>query len=209
MGRKALRKKVNCLIDNDDMVPPENSRIAPVKENLPTQHVEELIYRGNVDTLSEVEINYYYGGYFIFSPSRKYVNGHLKKTNMDIDFVSYFNLLDDLKKHCKFDIFEGDKKIYLRGDRVINDYVGLVEYGDDSDVRNMMVSYKMHKKKLIEIFTLSKNYNIVMNTSLGEHDARDNTSEEVNEVSMEEHELANSVGNFYFFIFFIFINILT
>ena len=37
MGRKALRKKVNCLIDNDDMVPPENSKIAPVKENLPTR----------------------------------------------------------------------------------------------------------------------------------------------------------------------------
>ncbi|KAH0781470.1 hypothetical protein KY290_001068 [Solanum tuberosum] len=112
MGRKALQKKVNCLIDNDDMVPPENSKIASVKENLPTQHVEELIYR--------------------------------------------------------------------------------VECGDDSDVRNMMVSYKMHKKKLIEIYTLSKNYNIVMSTSLGEHDPRDNTSEEVNEVIMEEHELANS-----------------
>ncbi|KAH0652898.1 hypothetical protein KY289_030576 [Solanum tuberosum] len=144
MGRKALRKKVNCLIDNDDMVPPENSKIAPVKENLPTQHVEKLIYR------------------------------------------------DDLKKHCIFDIFEGDKFFYLRGDRVINDYDGLVECGDDSDVRNMMVSYKMHKKKLIKIYTLSKNYNIVMSTSLGEHDPRDNTSEEVNEVIMEEHELANS-----------------
>ncbi|KAH0695835.1 hypothetical protein KY289_013317 [Solanum tuberosum] len=144
MGRKAFRKKDNCLIDNEDMVPPENSKIAPVKENLPTQHVEELIYR------------------------------------------------DDLKKHCKFDIFEGDKKFYLRGDRVINDYDGLVECGDDSDVRNMMVSYKTHKKKLIEIYMLSKNYNIVMSTSLGEHDPRDNTSEEVNEVIMEEHELANS-----------------
>ncbi|KAH0638823.1 hypothetical protein KY285_035409 [Solanum tuberosum] len=115
MGRKALRKKVNCLIDNDDMVPPENSKITPVKENLPTQHVEELIYR--------------------------------------------------------------------------------VQCGDDSEVRNMMVSYKMHKKKLIEIYTLSKNYNIVMSTSLGEHDPRDNTSEEVNEVIMEEHELANSAGS--------------
>ncbi|KAH0635747.1 hypothetical protein KY289_035662 [Solanum tuberosum] len=144
MGRKALRKKVNCLIDNDDMIPLENSKIAPVKENLLIQHVEELIYR------------------------------------------------DDLKKHCKFDIFEGDKKFYLRGDRVINDYDGLVECGDDSEVRNMMVSYKMHKKKLFKIYTLSKNYNIVMSTSLGEHDPRDNTSEEVNEVIMEERELANS-----------------
>ncbi|KAH0699977.1 hypothetical protein KY290_014786 [Solanum tuberosum] len=147
MGRKALRKKVNYSIVNDDMVPPENSKIMPVKENLPTQHVEELIYR------------------------------------------------DDLKKHCKFDIFEGDKFFYLRGDRVINDYDGLVECGDDSDVRNMMVSYKMHKKKLIEIYTLSKNYNIVMSTSLGEYEPRDNTSEEVNEVIMEEHELANSAGS--------------
>ncbi|KAH0765106.1 hypothetical protein KY285_000977 [Solanum tuberosum] len=60
------------------------------------------------------------------------------------------------------------------------------------DVRNMMLSYKMHKKNLIEIYTLSKNYNIVMSTSLGEHDPRDNASEEVNEVIMEEHELANS-----------------
>ncbi|KAH0729989.1 hypothetical protein KY289_001177 [Solanum tuberosum] len=42
---KALRKKVNCLIDNNDMVPPENSKMASMKENLPTQHVEELICR--------------------------------------------------------------------------------------------------------------------------------------------------------------------
>lgn len=91
------------------------------------------------------------------------------------------------------------KNFILRGDKVINDYDGLVECGDDSDVRNMMLSYKMHKKNLIEIYTLSKNYNIVMSTSLGEHDPRDNASEEVNEVIMEEHELANSTSNFYFY----------
>ena len=50
---------------------------------------------------------------------------------MDIDFVSYFDLLDDLKKQCKFDILEGDKFFYLRGDRTINDYDGLVECRDD------------------------------------------------------------------------------
>ncbi|WMV22942.1 hypothetical protein MTR67_016327 [Solanum verrucosum] len=54
MGRKALRKKVNCLIDNDDMVALENSKISPMKENLPTQQVEELIYRGNI-TLFSIE----------------------------------------------------------------------------------------------------------------------------------------------------------
>lgn len=54
MGRKALRKKVNCLIDNNDMVPPENSKMASMKENLPTQHVEELICRGNI-TLCSIE----------------------------------------------------------------------------------------------------------------------------------------------------------
>ncbi|KAH0635831.1 hypothetical protein KY289_035746 [Solanum tuberosum] len=107
-------------------------------------------------------------------------------------YYTFFNNIPFPHNMWKNLFIEGDKFFYLRGDRVINDYDGLVECGDDSDVRNMIVSYKMHKKKLIKNFTLSKNYNIVMNTSLGEHDPRDNTSEEVNEVIMEEHELANS-----------------
>ncbi|WMV46028.1 hypothetical protein MTR67_039413, partial [Solanum verrucosum] len=43
-----------------------------IKENLPKQHVEELVYQGSMDTQDEIEISYNYDGYFIFSPSRKY-----------------------------------------------------------------------------------------------------------------------------------------
>ncbi|KAM3308580.1 hypothetical protein P3S67_010324 [Capsicum chacoense] len=69
------------------------------KENLPKQHVDESIYSGNVDMVSEVTIIYHYGGYFKFRPSKEYVSGHLMNTTMDIDFMSYFDMLDDLKKH--------------------------------------------------------------------------------------------------------------
>ncbi|WMV49995.1 hypothetical protein MTR67_043380 [Solanum verrucosum] len=48
-----------------------------IKENLPKQHVEELVYKGSMDTQDEIEISYNYDGYFIFSPSRKYVSGQL------------------------------------------------------------------------------------------------------------------------------------
>ncbi|XP_060186052.1 uncharacterized protein LOC132615462 [Lycium barbarum] len=112
---------------------------------------------------------------------------------MDIDFISYFDLLADLKKNCNFDVFEGDKFFYLRGDRVVSDYEGLVECRDDSDVRNMLVSYKRHKEKSIEIYALSKDCDIFMSTE--ENSSRENASEEVNEVFVEELESANSTGS--------------
>ncbi|XP_060169316.1 uncharacterized protein LOC132600257 [Lycium barbarum] len=178
----------------------KSSKTTPVKENLPTQRVEELIYPESMDTLSEIEISYHCSGYFMFSPSRKYVSGDLMKTNMDIDFISYFDLLDDLKKYYKFDIFEGDKFFYLGGDRVISDYDGLLECRDDLDVRKMLVSYKTHKEKSIQIYTPPKNCDIFMNTFLEENSYSENESEEVNEEVMEEHESANSTGIFLFFI---------
>ncbi|KAH0775988.1 hypothetical protein KY290_007399 [Solanum tuberosum] len=186
-----LRKKNKCLIDNDDVKLVElrkSSKTTPIKENLPKQHVEELVYQGSMDTQDEIEISYNYDGYFIFSPSRKYVSGQLVKTSMDIDFVSYFDLLDDLKKQCKFDILEGDKFFYLRGDRTINDYDGLVECRDDSDVKDMIVSYKMHKGKSFEIYTLPKDCDIVISTSLEE--SIPDVSEEV--IVMEEHQSSNA-----------------
>jgi len=128
--------------------------------------------------IREKEISYHYGGHFVFSPSRKYVGGHLKKTNIDVDFISFFDLLDDLKEYCNFNICEGDKFFYLRGDRIISDYDGLVECHDDQDIKNMLVSYRMHKERPIEIYTLLKN-DIFMSTSLGENSSRGNESEEV------------------------------
>ncbi|KAM3233192.1 hypothetical protein P3L10_018551 [Capsicum annuum] len=115
-------------------------------------------------------------------------------TTMAIDFMSYFDLLDDLKKHCKFTVLDGDKFFYLRGDKIMNDYDGLVECCDDSDVKDMLSSYKMHKKKPIVIYTLSKNYDIFENTSLEENNYRDNVSEEVNEAA-EENEPTNFAGS--------------
>ncbi|KAF3615522.1 hypothetical protein FXO38_24143 [Capsicum annuum] len=144
--------------------------------------------------ISEVVIIYHYGGYFKFRPSKEYVNGHLMNTTMAIDFMSYFDLLDDLKKHCKFTVLDGDKFFYLRGDKIMNDYDGLVECCDDSDVKDMLSSYKMHKKKPIVIYTLSKNYDIFENTSLEENNYRDNVSEEVNEAA-EENEPTNFAVN--------------
>ncbi|PHT45573.1 hypothetical protein CQW23_14731 [Capsicum baccatum] len=160
------------------------------KENLPKQHVDESIYSGNVDMVSEVTIIYHYGGYFKFRLSKEYVSGHLMNTTMDIDFMSYFDMLDDLKKHCKFFILDGDKFFYLRGDKIMNDYDGLVECCDDSDVKDMLFSYKMYKEKPIEIYTLSKNYDIFEDPSLEENNYRDNVSEGVNE-AVEEHEPTN------------------
>jgi len=148
-----------------------------------------------MDTQDEIEISYNYDGYFIFSPSRKHVSGQLIKTSMDIDFVSYFDLLDDLKKQCKFDILEGDKFFYLRGDRTINDYDGLVECRDDSDVKNMIVSYKMHKGKSFEIYTLPKDCDIIISTSLEESIPSNDVSEEV--IVMEEHQSSNATGILY------------
>ncbi|KAM3308514.1 hypothetical protein P3S67_010258 [Capsicum chacoense] len=52
----------------------------------------------------------------------------------------------------------------------------------------------MHKKKPIEIYTLSKNYDIFENTSLEENNYRDNVSEEVNEAT-EENEPTNFAGS--------------
>jgi len=51
MGRNGLRKKNNCLIDNDDVKLVElrkSSKTTSIKENLPKQHVEELVYQGNI-----------------------------------------------------------------------------------------------------------------------------------------------------------------
>jgi len=105
-------------------------------------------------------------------------------------------LLDELKEHCNFNICEGDKFFYLRGDKIISDYDGLVECHDDQDIKNMLVSYKMHKERPIEIYTLLKN-DIFMSTSLGENSSRGNESEKVMEA--EEHESTNSTGNHYFY----------
>ncbi|WMV18949.1 hypothetical protein MTR67_012334, partial [Solanum verrucosum] len=59
-------KKNNCLIDNDDVKLVElrkSSKTTPIKENLPKQHVEELVYQGSMDTHGEIEISYNYDGY--------------------------------------------------------------------------------------------------------------------------------------------------
>lgn len=60
MGRNGLRKKNNCLIDNDDVKLVElrkSSKTTSIKENLPKQHVEELVYQGNI---SFCILNFYY-----------------------------------------------------------------------------------------------------------------------------------------------------
>ncbi|OIT31579.1 hypothetical protein A4A49_64256, partial [Nicotiana attenuata] len=136
MGKNDFWKKTNRLTDNRDSEPVKSSKKLSIDENLLTQPVEELVYPGNCNMIIvEKEISYYYGGHFVFSPSRKYVGGHLKNTNIDVDFISFFDLLDDLKEYCNFNICEGDKFFYLRGDRIISDYDGLVECHDDEDIK--------------------------------------------------------------------------
>ncbi|KAM3320283.1 hypothetical protein P3S67_007483 [Capsicum chacoense] len=189
MGRNGLQKRPNHVTDNYDVEPVTS--LKKIKENLPTQHVDEPIYSGSLDMVSEVVIIYHYGGYFEIWPSKEYVSGHLMNTTMDIDFMSYFDMLDDLKKHCKFTVLDGDKFFYLRGDKIMNEYDGLVECCDDLDVKDMLSSYKMHKEKPIEIYTLSKNYDVFENTSLEENNYRDNVPEEVNE-TIEEHGPTNT-----------------
>ncbi|OIT05905.1 hypothetical protein A4A49_61536, partial [Nicotiana attenuata] len=130
-----VRKRNNRLTDDHEMEPPKSSKKAFVTEDLPTQHIEEVVYL-------ELEFSLHYGGHFIFSPSRKYVSGQLVKERIDIDFIAFFDLPDEMKKLSNFNILEGDKFVYLRGDRVISDCDGLVECCDDSDVKNMLLSYE-------------------------------------------------------------------
>ncbi|XP_070057961.1 uncharacterized protein [Nicotiana tomentosiformis] len=101
--------------------------------------------------------------------------------------------MDEMKKLCNFNILEGDKFVCLRGDKVISDYDGLVECRDDSDIKNMLLSYERHKDKSIDIYTLRKN-DIFMSSFLGENSSRENSSEQVSETIVEEHESANSIG---------------
>ncbi|PHT52461.1 hypothetical protein CQW23_06923 [Capsicum baccatum] len=72
----------------------------------------------------------------------------------------------------------------------MSDYDGLVEYRDDSDVRNMIVSYRMHKRKSIESYVLPKDCDITITASFEESIPRNDASIEI--VVMEEHESSNS-----------------
>ncbi|KAF3682725.1 hypothetical protein FXO37_02198 [Capsicum annuum] len=87
---------------------------------------------------------------------------------------------------------EENKFFYLKGDRTMSDCDGLVECRDDSDVMGMIVSYKMHKKKSIEIYTLPKDCDISIYASFEESIPRNDASAEI--VVMEEYESPNSIG---------------
>ncbi|KAF3678680.1 hypothetical protein FXO37_04261 [Capsicum annuum] len=71
----------------------------------------------------------------------------------------------------------------------MSDYDGLVECRNDSDVRDMIVSYRMHKKKSIKIYTLPKDCDITISASFEESIPRNDASAEI--VVMEEHESPN------------------
>ena len=107
--------------------------------------------------ISKKAIRYHYGGYFIFSPCRTYVNGCMREREYDIDFISYFDILDDLRG-CGFDVLKGDRFYYLKGDCALTDNNGLIEIIDDGDVKNMLDSYQKDDWKPIDIFTLSPNF---------------------------------------------------
>ncbi|PHT35856.1 hypothetical protein CQW23_23556 [Capsicum baccatum] len=74
----------------------------------------------------------------------------------------------------------------------MSDYDGLVECRDDSDVRDMIFSYRMHKRKSIENYTLPKDCDITISVSFEESILRNDASEEV--VVMEEHDSPNTTG---------------
>ncbi|OIT20312.1 hypothetical protein A4A49_63684, partial [Nicotiana attenuata] len=147
MDRNGFRKRNNRFTDDHETESPKSSKKVSVTDDLPTQHMEEVLtyimnFLKNMNMTRELEFSFHYGGHFIFSPSRKYVSGQLVKANIDIDFIAFFDLLDEMKKLCNFNILEGDKFTYLRGDTLISDRDGLVEYRDDSDVKNMLLSYE-------------------------------------------------------------------
>lgn len=77
----------------------------------------------------------------------------------------------------------------------INDYYGLVECHDNIVAKDMIVSYKMHKGKSFEIYTLSMDCDIVISTFLDEIIPSSDVSEEV--IVMEEHQSSNSTGIVY------------
>ena len=123
-------------------------------------------------------IRYHYGGHFIFSPKRIYVNEKIKeKCDIDIDFITYFDLLDHLKKYCDFKVLEGDKFYYLKPTSAVSDSDGLIEVIDDGGVRNMLASYKRYTWKPIDIYTLSREHD--MSTTSENYGFTNNASREI------------------------------
>ncbi|KAJ9180887.1 hypothetical protein P3X46_009076 [Hevea brasiliensis] len=110
---------------------------------------------------------------------------HIKKCNIDIDYIAYFDLLHHLKEECEFNIMEGDKFYYLQAMSTLADHDGLIEIVDDGNVQNMLASYKRYGWKPIEIYALSREYDIVP-TTLKEHNVANNNFEEMTHGVPEE-----------------------
>ncbi|XP_043813037.1 uncharacterized protein LOC122723740 [Manihot esculenta] len=160
MARRCKLRKGNSININL-----ENETENNVNQNF--QETQELYqnqasnFQGNT---SQKTMRYHYEGHFIFSPNRIYENGRfMEKPNFDVDFISFFDILDDLKKDCGFDVIKGDKFYYLKADKSLSDLDALIEVKDDTDVKNMMDSYKKFPSKPIDIYTLFRDYNILPN----------------------------------------------
>ncbi|KAG8643453.1 hypothetical protein MANES_11G040457v8 [Manihot esculenta] len=95
MARRCKLRKGNSININL-----ENETENNVNQNF--QETQELYqnqasnFQGNT---SQKTMRYHYEGHFIFSPNRIYENGRfMEKPNFDVDFISFFDILDDLKK---------------------------------------------------------------------------------------------------------------
>ncbi|KAF2284108.1 hypothetical protein GH714_019119 [Hevea brasiliensis] len=134
---------------------------------------------GNLDMWKTKIIRYHYGGHFVFSPKRYYVSRKIKeKCDIDIDYIAYFDLLHHLKEEREFNIMEGDKFYYLQAMSTLADHDGLIEIVDDGNVQNVLASYKRYGWKLIEIYALLREYDIVPTTP-EEHNVTNNNFEEM------------------------------
>ncbi|CAI0389396.1 unnamed protein product, partial [Linum tenue] len=132
----------------------------------------------NVDE-QKLSIRYHYGGHFTFSPRRKYTAGNIMvKDDHEVDFLSYFTILDDLKM-CGFSVLNGDKFYYLKPKTPISDLNGLVQLEDDDGVLSMLSSYKKCRISTFEIYTLSSKHDVLPNAHLdGEVHMDDDSSED-------------------------------
>ena len=134
-------------------------------------------------------IRFHYGGYFVFSPTRMYINGRVSEKYYDFDlefeFLTYFSLLDYIKKNCDFDILRRDKLFYLKPMSILSDLDGRVQIVDDDDVRNMLASYRNTKGMHVNMFTILEKDDIV--PCYPEEHNLGNVSREVNQTFSEEH----------------------
>ncbi|GKV51489.1 hypothetical protein SLEP1_g58139 [Rubroshorea leprosula] len=156
----------------------------PSPTNSPTQPICNRNDTGRVNTGYTNQFRFHFGGHFIFTPFRRYVNGREEKKAYEDDFVPFFEIRDDLVKYCQFSTLKGDRFYYLKPLNILSDLDALEEVKDNGDVRRMVDSYKKCRISIIDIYCLSSEYEIVPSTQVGNDGNGNNSSPEILQPSL-------------------------